>query len=279
MKFKLDKNRIKKLTDFTIVFVPNDPSTGTKTIKLSFLKIFLLLIAYTIVIILLGFYIITFTSLDKMLLPESYRFNTPEKIQLKELNEKIIRLANEIQKLKSSNERLKNILLKQDSSIFYKENSKSPDNGNKKSTGGNVYSAFINFVSTFFTKNQTSQITFIKPTDGYISRKFDPENGHFGTDFATKENNPIFTSAGGYISFSGYTPEYGYVVIVNHPDDFITRYMHCAVIVRKQGERVVQGEVIALAGKSGTKTTGTHLHFEIWHRGKPVDPEKFLIKF
>ncbi|MFN3694161.1 MAG: M23 family metallopeptidase [Ignavibacterium sp.] len=278
MKFKFDKKRLEKLTEFSVVLVPHDPSTGTKTIKLSFIKISLIIVIYTLIMFFAGFYVISFTSLDKFFLPDSFRYNTPEKVQLRELNEKILQLAGELEKLKSNNERLKNILMKQDSSIFNR-NSEKPAKVDEKSAGGNVYAAFLKFVSVLLPKDQINQVTFIKPTDGYLSQKFDPENGHLGIDFATKENNPIFASGGGFISFAGYTPEYGYVVIINHPDDFITRYMHCSVIVRKQGERVIQGEVIALAGNSGTRTTGTHLHFEIWHKGKPVDPEKFLIKF
>ena len=278
MKFKFDKKKLKKLTEFSVVLVPHDPSTGIKTIKLSFIKVSLIILIYTLIIFFAGFYIISFTSLDKYFLPDSFRYNTPEKVQLRELNEKIIRLAGELEKLKSNNERLKNILMKQDSSIFNRSSEK-PAKVDEKSAGGNVYAAFLKFISVFLSNDQINQITFIKPTDGYLSQKFDPENGHLGIDFATKENNPIFASAGGFISFAGYTPEYGYVVIINHPDDFITRYMHCSVVVRKQGERVIQGEIIALAGNSGTRTTGTHLHFEIWHKGKPVDPEKFLIKF
>lgn len=278
MKFNFDKKKLKKLTEFSVVIVPHDPSTGTKTVKLSLSKIITIALIYTIIIVLLGFYLITFTSADKILLPDSYLYNTPEKAQLRELNDEIIKLANEVQKLKSNNERLKNILLQQDSTLFNDDTKENNSNSTKKATGGNVLTAFIHFINKFF-KNQASPVIFIKPTDGYLSRKFDPENGHLGIDFATKENNPIFASAGGYISFAGYTPEYGYVVIVNHSGDFITRYLHCAMIVKKQGEKVLQGELIALAGNSGTRTSGTHLHFEIWFKGKPVDPEKFLIKF
>ncbi len=132
MKIKFDKKRLKKLTEFSVVLVPHDPSTGTKTIKLSFFKITTLVLIYTLFVLILGFYFITFVSLDNYLLPDSYRYNTPEKMQLRELNEKIIQLATELEKLKSSNERLKNILMKQDSSIFDEENSDSPANENKK---------------------------------------------------------------------------------------------------------------------------------------------------
>ncbi|MCL6495853.1 MAG: YkgJ family cysteine cluster protein, partial [Ignavibacterium sp.] len=115
MKFNFDKKKIKKLTEFSVVLVPHDASTGTKTVKLSFYKILAIAFVYTLVIMLVGFYLITFSSADKILLPDSYRYNTPEKVQLRELNEKIVKLANEVQKLKSNNERLKNILLQQDS--------------------------------------------------------------------------------------------------------------------------------------------------------------------
>jgi murein DD-endopeptidase MepM/ murein hydrolase activator NlpD len=279
MKIHFDKKKLKKLTEFSVVLVPHDPATGTKTIKLSFPKIVTLVFVYSLIVMFIGFYLITFTSLDKILLPENYRYNTLEKVQLKQLNEKIVKLANEVQKLKSSNERLKNILLQQNpaeqNNDIKKNNS---DSVKRNNNGGNVLSAFIQFLNKIFN-NQSASISFLKPTDGYLSRKFDPENGHLGIDFATKENNPIFASAGGYISFAGYTPEYGYVIVINHSDDFLTRYMHCAMIVKKQGEKVLQGELIALAGNSGTKSSGTHLHFELWWRGKPVDPEKFLIKF
>ncbi|MBI5663435.1 MULTISPECIES: M23 family metallopeptidase [Ignavibacterium] len=280
MKIKFDKKKLKKLTEFSVVLVPHDPSTGTRTIRLSFFKILSIILIYTIITFFIGFYLFTFTSLDKYLIPDSIRFNSPEKIQLRELNLKIIRLADELQKLKSNNERLKNILFNRDSSAVKEDADKEKIPKNRKNNaGGNVYAVFISLASKILGGKQENQISFIKPTDGYLSQSFDPENGHLGIDFATKENNPIFASAGGFISFAGYTPEYGYVVIINHPDDFITRYMHCSVIVKKQGERIVQGEIIALAGNSGTRTTGTHLHFEIWYKGKPVDPEKFLIKF
>lgn len=278
MNFIFDKKKLKKLTEFSVVLVPYDPSTGTKTVMLSFNKIILIISLYTIIVLLLGFYLITFTSTDKILLPDSYLYNTQERVQLRELNEKIIKLGYEIQNLKSNNERLKNILLQQDSTLFDYNIKKNNSNSTKKSTGGNVLTAFIQFINKFFI-NQVTSVIFIKPTDGYLSRKFDPENGHLGIDFATKENNPIFASASGYISFAGYTPEYGYVVVINHTDDFVTRYMHCSMVVKKQGDKVLQGELIALAGNSGTRTSGTHLHFEIWFKGKPVDPEKLLIKF
>ena len=53
-------------------------------------------------------------------------------------------------------------------------------------------------------------------------------------------------------------------------------YKHNNSLYKNQGDYVSAGEVIATAGNSGTLTTGTHLHFELWHQGYPVDPQQFI---
>lgn len=277
MKIPFNKKYLKKITDYSVVLVPHDPSLSTKTLKLSLPKIAILFVIYSLVVFFAGFYLITASSFGRYIIPDSFFQNSEEQLQLKMLNEKIIQLADEIQKLKSSNQRLKNILSQQDSLNPDVKNLDEKKNDVNKKSGGNIFAIFKSLIEKHFFKQ--SSVIFIKPAEGYISRKFDPENGHYGIDFATNENNPIFASAGGYISFAGYTPEYGYTMIINHSDDYITRYMHCAILIKKQGEKVQQGELIALAGNTGTRTTGTHLHFEIWFRGKPVNPEKYILNF
>jgi lipoprotein NlpD len=91
------------------------------------------------------------------------------------------------------------------------------------------------------------------------------------------ENRPIFASAGGYVVFASYTTEYGYSIIINHKDNYVTKYQHCASLLKREGDFVYQGEIIALSGNSGTESTGPHLHFEIWKDGKPIDPLEILI--
>jgi len=64
---------------------------------------------------------------------------------------------------------------------------------------------------------------------------------------------------------------------LNHSDGYLSIYKHCSVILKKEREFVKQGELIAQSGNSGLATTGPHLHLEIWHNGKPVNPETLLI--
>jgi murein DD-endopeptidase MepM/ murein hydrolase activator NlpD len=69
------------------------------------------------------------------------------------------------------------------------------------------------------------------------------------------------------------------MIIIVHPDDYITVYKHCSLLIKKERERVLQGELIALSGNTGEITTGPHLHFEVWKNGKPIDPKEILINY
>ena len=67
-------------------------------------------------------------------------------------------------------------------------------------------------------------------------------------------------------------------MILSHSDGYLSIYKHCSVLLKNEREFVKQGELIAQSGNSGLATTGPHLHFEIWHNGKAIDPENLLIK-
>ena len=68
------------------------------------------------------------------------------------------------------------------------------------------------------------------------------------------------------------------MLIIQHNKGFTTVYKHCSSLLKKERDVVSQGDLIALSGNSGKNTTGPHLHFEIWQNGKPVDPQKILLK-
>lgn len=54
-------------------------------------------------------------------------------------------------------------------------------------------------------------------------------------------------------------------------------YKHCGSLLKKEGDPVKGGEAIALVGNTGEKTTGPHLHFELWHKGRAIDPSKYIV--
>lgn len=121
-----------------------------------------------------------------------------------------------------------------------------------------------------------SSYTFYSPIKGIISSNFSTKEQHYAVDIAVKQNEPVRTTLSGHVVFASYTPETGYVVIVQHGNNLLSQYKHCASIIKKIGSFVRGGEVIAFAGNTGSLTTGPHLHFELWYNGNPVNPTDYI---
>ena len=116
-----------------------------------------------------------------------------------------------------------------------------------------------------------------RPTRGMVSDHFNAEKKHFGTDIAANPNESVLATMDGTVILSTYTAETGYLIGVQHNQDLISIYKHCGSLLKKEGERVKGGEAIALVGNSGTLSTGPHLHFELWYKGHPINPEKYIV--
>ncbi len=122
--------------------------------------------------------------------------------------------------------------------------------------------------------------TFIRPlTGGRITSNFGyrkaPTAGastnHKGVDIATPTGTSIVASCGGTVTKAGWASGYGYVVYISHDGGVETRYAHLSKVLVSVGDKVKQGEKIALSGNTGV-STGPHLHFEMRVYGTPVDP-------
>ncbi len=112
-----------------------------------------------------------------------------------------------------------------------------------------------------------------------FGRRIDPITGHeefhAGIDFNGPRGSPIHAVADGVVVFSGRRPGYGNTVEIDHGNGYRTRYAHNDRNLVKVGDRVRVGDMIATMGRSG-RTTGVHLHFEVWRHGRPVDPAPYL---
>lgn len=112
-----------------------------------------------------------------------------------------------------------------------------------------------------------------------FGRRTDPFTGriasHEGVDFAGKEGSSIVTVASGVVTWSGERSGYGQMVEINHNGGFMTRYAHNKENIVKVGDIVKKGEAIALMGSSG-RSTGPHVHFEVYKHGRPVDPATYI---
>jgi murein DD-endopeptidase MepM/ murein hydrolase activator NlpD len=115
---------------------------------------------------------------------------------------------------------------------------------------------------------------------GYGMR-IDPITGqramHEGIDFLAERGTPILAAADGVVSFAGYHRQYGYMIDIDHGNDLVTRYAHCAKLFVKVGDVVQRGLKLALVGSTG-RSTGSHLHFEVRYKGVPQNPMRFLAR-
>lgn len=118
---------------------------------------------------------------------------------------------------------------------------------------------------------------------GWISSTFgwrtDPFTGkrtrHEGIDFAGRAGTAIFAVASGVVTWAGERSGYGKMVEINHGDDYATRYAHSEQLLVKVGDVVKKGQIIALMGSTG-RSTGPHVHFEVYKHGRPVDPATYI---
>jgi len=117
---------------------------------------------------------------------------------------------------------------------------------------------------------------FFIPLSGVISNEFKPSEGHFGIDIVAPENSPVASILSGTVILAIWSVNTGYIIEVQHANNFISVYKHNGELLKKEGDKVIGGEPIALVGNTGEQSTGPHLHFEIWKNGIPVDPKKYI---
>jgi len=130
---------------------------------------------------------------------------------------------------------------------------------------------------TLFNKaTKNTKVVFFAPVLGKITQGFNVKEKHYAIDIAAKTGTPVKSVADGTVIFSEWTAETGYVIIIEHTNGFLSVYKHNATILKKQGDLVIAGEVIATVGNTGEYTTGPHLHFELWNDGFPINPTQFI---
>jgi murein DD-endopeptidase MepM/ murein hydrolase activator NlpD len=119
---------------------------------------------------------------------------------------------------------------------------------------------------------------FFPPVKGIISGRYDISTKHFGTDIVTKPKAIVSAALDGTVIFTGWTMETGFVIEIQHPNNIVSVYKHNSSILKETGDLVRAGEAISVVGDSGELyTSGPHLHFEIWYKGSPLDPEKHIL--
>ena len=117
------------------------------------------------------------------------------------------------------------------------------------------------------------------PITGTFGARIDPFNGegafHRGVDISSDFGVRVLAPADGVVLSAGLESGYGRLVEVQHANGIITRYGHLSGFAVTSGQRVIRGQVLGYVGTSG-RSTGPHLHYEVWVHNSPVNPYKFL---
>lgn len=113
---------------------------------------------------------------------------------------------------------------------------------------------------------------FMTPLKGIVSSDFKSVEKHYGIDIIAPKDSPVKAIKDGYVILADWTLETGFTIGIQHSNNLITFYKHNSGLLKKVGDKVKQGESVAIIGNTGMLTDGYHLHFELWHNGTPIDP-------
>lgn len=240
-----------------ILLIPDDDS-ASKSYKIRYSLIRLLTVLSVLLILLLFFGIFSYSKiLQSALNSETLKMeNQKLKIQLEKVNE----LEAELNVLKNYNKKVRSTL------EGYVNISENKGTMNEMDPSGRFGDPKVSIFTSYPTKT---------PVSGFISQQFNPPV-HSGIDIVAPQGTPVLATADGFVIFSGWTAGDGYMIILQHSGGFFSYYKHNQRNLVSLADYVKQGDAIALLGNSGEKSSGPHLHFEIWRNGKPIDPLEFL---
>ena len=122
-------------------------------------------------------------------------------------------------------------------------------------------------------------LDLFRPTQGEIIRKFDAADNHFGVDIAEVKGEIVLAIHDGVVVLSDYTANDGYTIAIQHRENMVSIYRNCHRLLKGVGDKVAGGEAIGTLSDVQADSTGVkkeYLHLELWHRGKPLDPNTYI---
>ncbi len=246
---------------YTILILPDNDATG-RTISITakmvnVLKILLLILIGTIIIFSI-FY-----------LPKALKYKT-----IKLENDYLLNERQEVAGLLKNAKRIKEI-------NHFIENTLGGHYDLQNGFGDSANSSSENWeLSPFETMGLLEDLPTYLPIKGFVNAGFKVREGlfsqdHLGIDLSSIEDRIVKAAGRGYVIFSDWTYRFGNTIIIDHGNGYLTVYGHNEQNLVSQRQVVDRAEPIAVMGNTGI-SEGAHLHFEIWHKGVPLDPATFI---
>ncbi len=142
----------------------------------------------------------------------------------------------------------------------------------------------------FLIRRRTDEVKYavnlptLLPVEGFLTTEFStgkwvaPFRSHPGIDIAAKSGSVVLAAGDGQVVFANWTYDLGNLIIIYHGDNIFSYYGHNERLLAHDKMFVKKSEPIALLGNSG-KSSGPHLHFEVWKDGAAIDPRQILLTF
>ncbi|MDE6858054.1 MAG: M23 family metallopeptidase, partial [Alistipes sp.] len=125
---------------------------------------------------------------------------------------------------------------------------------------------------------KSGKIEMTAPMTGIVTSSFDIRQNRFGVTIAATPGAQVVAAADGTAAMSIWSPDGGYTLVVQHSDNLLSIYRHLSKISVSAGQRIISGEVLGTNGDPDESDGDTNqIMFELWHEGKPVDPESYII--
>lgn len=122
----------------------------------------------------------------------------------------------------------------------------------------------------------TQNLVLFSPARGVIAKEYSLKNRQFGLLINLATDKAVKSVANGTVVFAEWTIQNAYVVIIKHNEGLLSVYKRCASITKSQGDLVRTGEVIALGGETIISNKKSHLLFELWKDGYPINPTTLI---
>jgi len=127
-------------------------------------------------------------------------------------------------------------------------------------------------------------IPAIRPSEGHIADDYGMRKHpilkmvrmHNGIDIITDSGTKVYAPGNGKVEFVGRRTGYGITIEINHGFGYKTLYAHLSKAIVTEGQTVKRGDFIAVTGNSGELSSGPHLHYEVQHEGRSVNPINFI---
>ncbi|RMH61770.1 MAG: hypothetical protein D6677_11215 [Calditrichaeota bacterium] len=256
----------RKITSYTFLVVPDGKdATRSFTIRRWSLRLLTVLGLVVLVSIIIGF--ATYWKVADVAL--DYNRLKEENFELRSSLNRLGRVQADLERMRKINKKIRNSL----SGYMQVGDKVSPDSMH----AGNLETAIADPGKARVLFNS---IPSLLPVDGFVTRgmistdlQLEP---HYGMDIAAPTGTAIRAPADGVVMFSDWSERSGNVLIIKHAYGFITVYKHNQRNLVRLMEKVRKGQVIALLGGTGQISSGPHLHFEMWHNNRPVDPTRYV---